>query len=178
MSTCIPIGSSVFGLISTASPSESVLNGNTELTHSSQRADGRPRVRQSSCNSCNRLSFRNFITVIQLTRITFRKRMLEESRLSETLQVAVRSPTMELMSNSLQWKQCAGLRMTHKGTSITVWEAAVVPVPTRSPLTDNSTFVEHGWTLVREVFLELALPSLLTSQSASTAFLDFVLRID
>lgn len=43
--------------------------------------------------------FRYFITVIQLTRITFRKKMLEESRLSETLQLAVRSPTMKLMSN-------------------------------------------------------------------------------
>lgn len=46
-------------------------------------------------------------------------------------------------------------------------------------MTDNSNFVEYGWTLVREVFLALALPSLLTSRSASTAFLDFfVLRID
>lgn len=35
---------------------------------------GRPRVGQSSCNSCNRLSFRYFITVIQLTRIPFRKK--------------------------------------------------------------------------------------------------------
>lgn len=177
MFTCIPIGSSVFSLISTASPSESVLDGNTELTHSSQRAESRPRVRQSSCNSCNRLSFRYFITVIQLTRITFRKRMLEESRLSETLQLAVRSPTIELMSNSFQWKQCAGLRMTHKGTSITVWEAAVVPVRD-IPWQTTPLSLSTAGPLVREVFLALALPSVLTSQSASTAFLDFVLRID